>query len=133
MFDCIEWTGCRDSFGYGMRRVNGKVRRLHLIAFEEANGPIPEGMVVRHKCNNPACYNPEHLELGTRADNNHDRDVRGRTAKGVRHGSSKLTPEIIQEAKLLYAGGGWTHRSLGKKYGVGHRTIARAIGGKTWT
>ena len=133
MFDCIEWTGCRDSFGYGMRKVNGKVRRLHLIAFEEANGPIPDGMVVRHKCDNPACYNPEHLELGTRAENNHDRDVRGRTAKGVRHGSSKLTPEIIQEAKMLYAGGGWTHRSLGKKYGVSHRTLARAIGGETWT
>lgn len=133
MFDCIEWTGCRDSFGYGMRKVNGKVRRLHLIAFEEENGPIPEGMVVRHKCDNPACYNPEHLELWTRTENNHDRDVRGRTAKGVRHGSSKLTPEIVQEAKALYAVGGWTHRSLGKKYGVGHRTIARAIGGKTWT
>lgn len=77
MFDCIEWTGCRDSFGYGMRKVNGKVRRLHLIAFEEANGPIPEGMVVRPRC--------------------------------------------------FYAEGGWTHRSLGKKYGVGHRTLARAI------
>lgn len=133
MFECIEWTGCRDRFGYGMRKVNGKVRRLHLIAFEEANGPIPEGMVVRHKCDNPSCYNPAHLELGTRADNNRDRDVRGRTAKGVRHGSSRLTPEIIQEANVLYAGGGRTHRSLGEKYGVGHRTIARAIGGETWT
>lgn len=71
MLDCIEWTGCRDSFGYGMRKVNGKVRRLHLLAFEEA--------------------------------------------------------------KDLYSGGDWTHRSLGQKYGVGHRTIARAIGGETWT
>lgn len=132
MFDCIEWTGCRDSFGYGMRRVNGKVRRLHLIAYEETYGTIPKGMVVRHKCDNPSCYNPEHLEIGTRADNNRDRDVRGRTAKGVRNGSAKLTPEIVQEAKALYASGEWTHRSLGKKYGVDHRTIARAIGGATW-
>lgn len=88
MFDCIEWAVCRDRFGYGMRKVYGKVRRLHLIAFEEANGPIPEGRVVRHKWDNPSCYNPAHLELGTRAENNRDRDVRGRTAKGVRHGSS---------------------------------------------
>ena len=132
MIDCIEWTGCRDKFGYGMRRVNGKVRRLHLIAYEEANGPIPNGLVVRHKCDNPSCYNPDHLELGTRADNVKDRDVRGRTAKGVKVGCAKLTPEIVAEAKRLYASGGLTHRSLGEKYGVGHRTIARAIGGATW-
>lgn len=132
MIDCIEWTGCRDEFGYGMRRVNGKVRRLHLIAYEEAKGPIPKGLVVRHKCDNPSCYNPDHLELGTRADNVKDRDVRGRTAKGVKVGCAKLTPEIVSEAKRLYASGGWTHRSLGEKYGVGHRTIARAIGGSTW-
>lgn len=132
MIDCLEWKGCKDGFGYGMRRVNGKVRRLHLISYEETYGPIPQGMVALHKCDNPSCYNPEHLELGTRADNNRDRDLRGRTARGEKVGCSKLDRLKVQEAKELYAGGGWTHRSLAAKYGVDHRTMGRALRSETW-
>lgn len=67
--ECINWTGCTNSQGYGQRKVSGKVQYTHRLAYIEAYGDIPEGLVVRHKCDNRLCMNPEHLEVGTQSDN----------------------------------------------------------------
>jgi hypothetical protein len=79
---CIEWLGPFSPSGYGhvgKRQGDRKITfRTHRLAYELAYGPIPEGLVVRHKCDNPPCINPAHLELGTSAQNNRDRDTRGR-------------------------------------------------------
>lgn len=75
---CIEWEGARDAYGYGMRRWAGKVVRTHRLAFALEHGYWPE--VVMHKCDNPPCYNPDHLAVGTRDSNNADRDAKGRHA-----------------------------------------------------
>lgn len=75
---CWEWTGTRVEFGYGQIIRDGRRLRAHRVAYEIAYGPIPDGLVVRHKCDNPPCVRPDHLELGTRADNNQDRENRGR-------------------------------------------------------
>lgn len=88
MSDCIEWTGARHPNQYGVRKVKGRNQLVHRLAWEEANGPIPAGMVIMHTCDNPPCYNLDHLRLGSQADNLKDRDRKGHGVvpyKGVTH------------------------------------------------
>ena len=75
---CIEWTGYTIRCGYGRTPANGKQTLTHRLAWELANGPIPDGLFVLHSCDNPPCCNIEHLWLGTKGDNNADRDAKGR-------------------------------------------------------
>ena len=76
--DCVLWTGHRDPGGYGRMTLPGTTRGAHRVAWEVAHGPIPEGMLVLHTCDNPRCCNPEHLKLGTHADNMRHKAERGR-------------------------------------------------------
>jgi hypothetical protein len=97
---CHLWTGHRDADGYGLTSAEGKRRVAHRVAWEVANGPIPEGMIVMHTCDNPACCNPEHLQLGTHAENTRDRIKKGR-GPGARARDLELNPQWA--AKPLWA------------------------------
>ena len=81
---CIEWTGATNKKGYGsIGDGNGKTMLTHRLAWELANGPIPEGMKVLHHCDNPPCCNVEKcLFLGTDADNSDDKWSKGRGNNG---------------------------------------------------
>lgn len=79
MTPCVEWTGAKAN-GYGQRWVNGKAQYVHRLAWEEAHGPIPEGMRVLHRCDNPPCYRLDHLFLGTSKVNTEDMIAKGRQA-----------------------------------------------------
>jgi hypothetical protein len=77
--DCWRWTGhIGRNNRYGMLRVNGRSVKAHRFSWELHFGPVPSGLVVRHRCDNPVCVRPEHLQLGTQADNVHDAIERGR-------------------------------------------------------
>ena len=78
--DCWEFQGCRTDFGHGQISADRKNIRLraHRVAWEIWKGPIPEGLCVLHKCDNPPCCNPEHLFLGTKKDNTRDMISKGR-------------------------------------------------------
>lgn len=75
---CVEWTGGRDQLGYGRISIRGTTVRAHRLSWELKNGPIPAGMIVCHKCDNPPCINPDHLFIGTHRDNAADRFAKGR-------------------------------------------------------
>lgn len=75
---CWEFFGKRHPDGYGEHRENGKIRKNHRTMWEHYHGPIPSGKIIRHKCDNPPCMNPDHLEIGTKHDNTMDSVIRGR-------------------------------------------------------
>lgn len=92
--DCMEWTRCCNSDGYPRMAWKGSPNgKVHRIVYSLLHGDI-DGLVVRHKCDNPKCINPDHLEIGTQSDNTKDRCVRGRTYNHV-------SEQEIAEVKAL--------------------------------
>lgn len=67
---CWLWIGSRNGKGYGQYRLNGKIRRAHRVSYESHRGPIPNGLVLDHRCCNTSCVNPLHLEVATVGENN---------------------------------------------------------------
>lgn len=93
--ECWEWEASRSKAGYGqlqVRSISPRPLLAHRVSWILANGEIPNGLFVLHKCDNPACVRPSHLFLGTQRDNNTDRQRKGRTASGDCNGS-RTQPE----------------------------------------
>jgi len=112
---CWEWNGSLDTLGYGRIYANSKRVQAHRFSFELHRDPIPEGLIVCHRCDNRKCVNPKHLFLGTNADNVADRDAKGRQARGERVTESKLTAD---EVRAIRSASGISQRALAKQYGV---------------
>lgn len=135
--DCLNWTGPKSDKGYGRMSIKKDIVLAHRFAYCIANGVLLsdiQGQVVRHKCDNPSCINPTHLEIGTMQDNVRDRVKRCRSAEGEENGKAKLTVEQVEEIISSYIprhpvfGG----TALGKKFGVCQTTISKIVLGKKW-
>jgi hypothetical protein len=135
---CLVWTGDKDSNGYGRLRYAGKKGYpSHRLAYELANGPIPGGLVVRHQCDNRACINLNHLELGTQQQNVQDMFERKRAnrATGEHHGRSKLTQQQVDSIRQRYMP---RHRvngaaAMAREVGIGISAMYDILAGRHWS
>lgn len=128
---CWEWQGYRGPSGYGVVRLpgRGKVVRAHRAAWVQANGPIPDGLVVCHRCDNRACCNPEHLFVDTQEANMADMVTKGRV-RGERHGQARLTDAQVADIRRRYVPGQTAEHpgssaALGAEHGVSAAHIIR--------
>lgn len=133
--ECWIWTGARASKGYGHTYRNGKHIYAHRAAYESVHGEgSAHGLLVRHKCDNPPCCNPNHLEVGTAVDNTRDMYERGRNndVRGEAAGRSIITENQARQIRLL-ASRGVGRRELSNKFGIAYNSITAVITGKSWS
>lgn len=125
--ECWIWTGAQSAEGYGSFRVPGrkKIERAHRFALELKTGSrVPDRAVVCHLCDNPPCVNPDHLFVGTHADNSRDRDRKGR----ARNPRQKLTEATVREIRAS----GLSRTAVAARFGISHKHAARVLGGTVW-
>lgn len=126
--DCVEFDGCRLPTGHGQKRFAGRNWLTHRLSWFWFTGEDPGKLCVCHKCDNPPCYNPEHLFLGTKKQNSEDMVAKGRSAKGDRSGMSKLSHEQvvwIRQNKETH-----TQASMAKACGVSQSAISLILNGR---
>ena len=129
---CWEWQAFLDSDGYGTLRVGYKMMKAHRVSYALTFGPFDSALLVCHDCDNPSCVNPDHLFLGTNADNSADMTSKGRQAKGEANGRSKLTEADIP-AIMAQRATGATMRAIARDFGVSHFVISNITRGKSWS
>jgi hypothetical protein len=112
--------------------VEGKRVYSHRATYILTHGEIPDGLLVRHLCNNPACCNPAHLALGTDWDNMHDKMRAGNQPRGEGIGISVLTELQVLEIYARCETGSETWVQIAADYGVYPSTIASIFHGRTW-
>jgi hypothetical protein len=133
---CWIWKASRDKYGYGQFTFRGECESAHRVAWILCNGPIPEGLGVLHKCDNPPCVNPDHLWVGTQRDNNRDMYLKGRNKStpqiGSTNGSAKLTESDIPKIRG-YVLAGLSQRKIAKLFNIDRGVVSRIVRGKSWT
>lgn len=153
--ECVRWTASFMNSGYGQFNFRGSMRLAHRVSYILTYGEIPNGLIVRHFCDNRWCVNPQHLVIGTQKDNVDDALRRGRFARGERsrlrkypetnpmylypdkacrgekNGNAKLTLDEATEIRRLLSQGR-TRSELGRMFSVDRKTIRLIAEGKTW-
>ena len=133
---CILWTGCI-SKGYGQIGRGGKTFKAHRYSYEANVGPITNGLHVMHSCDVKNCVNPQHLSLGTHADNMADMKRKGRGLgkssgkKGTQNLSSKLTDADVLFMRSAYLGG-VLQQQIADAYQINQGTVSAIVNGKRW-
>lgn len=141
---CLVWTGTKSRAGYGQVRCDGRTEYLHRLSWKIAYGDIPRGMEVCHDCpggDNPACWEPKHLFLGTHLENMSDARAKGRLAgfraspeqlpRGEHHYLARLTDERVREIRWLRSSGA-SLDAIARRMGVHVRTVHDVVQGVTW-
>lgn len=142
---CWLWTGCTVRGGYGQFSTNKHLISAHRYSYALHSGPIPDQLNVCHRCDNPACVRPDHLFLGTQAENIADKVAKSRQAKGSTHGTkvkpervargtrqgtSKLTDDQVRAIRALRPH--LTVRALALQFGVSSSTIQDIVTWQIW-
>lgn len=127
---CWPWKAGTKENGYGYYRLDGRRVYAHRVALLLVDVDV-YGKVVRHLCNNPPCCNPNHLAVGTHAENSADMVSMGRSLRGERCPRAKLTAAQVAEIRALRAGGKRL-REIAVRFGVTSTTVSHIARGKTW-
>jgi hypothetical protein len=144
--ECWEWSGyCIkpkvSRLSYGVYRCLGKQQKAHRLAYKLTYGNIPADMCVCHKCDNPKCCNPSHLFLGTIADNNRDRDNKGRGVvicgkrEGVKYvkGSKSPKAKITESQAVSIYSDLRSQRAIAREYGISQKAVSFIKRGESWS
>jgi hypothetical protein len=123
---CLLWLASVDGNGYGRFGLNGRSCRANRVAWAIANGPIPHGFVIMHRCDNPACVEATHLTAGTYQQNAWDMYAKGRDKK------RKLTVDAVRRARELRARGQLVVRAFSREHGVDPAAVRHALNGATF-
>lgn len=134
---CWPWVGSKCSGGYGFIGMSNRGSTFHMAAHRLVVtlvfGSIPNGLIIRHKCDNPICCNPFHLEPGTMSDNARDMISRGRSNRaGDCNGRSRLSSHQIPEIRMLL-NNGERKASIARRFNVSWSTIDWIARGKNWS
>jgi hypothetical protein len=145
--ECWVWTASKMPDGYGQIGVEGhRPKRAHRVSWELHFGPIPPGMLVLHRCDNPPCVRPDHLFLGTSRDNTLDmvgkrrhgsQRYPERLPSGVNHwrhrpDRQRLTDDQVKSIRTRYAAGGVSLVALAREYHVSEASIRMIVKRKSY-
>lgn len=128
---CWAFKGAHSADGYGSFWDGTRAVRAHRYAWELANGPIPAGLLIRHSCDNPSCVRPDHLSLGTDADNKADSMARGRHHHGERHANARLTNDLVLLIAARVAAGE-VQAAVARDLGVSAHAVRSVVSLRTW-
>lgn len=133
--ECWPWCGSLNRWGYGACQYGGKNVNASRAAYIVANGEVPEGLVICHRCDNPACCNPAHLFAATQAANLADCRAKGRAIYkyGAAHhrACAKITTDDVLAMRRRYAAGE-TQTGIGRSMGLHPATVSRIVRGQLW-
>ena len=144
---CWEWTASRFKTGYGQYMLDDKPQRAHRVAWTLSVGPIPEGLLVLHKCDNRGCVRVDadpalsHLFLGDHQANAADMVSKGRESRlgcgasqprGEAASNVILTEAHVREIRAAYVPWKTTQRELARRYGVSQSAISGVLNGYSW-
>lgn len=129
--ECWEWQAGHTGKGYGAFWLEGKTCVAHRLAYVLTHGPVPCGLVVRHRCDNPPCVNPGHLLVGTHGDNAQDRKLRNRAPVGSAHHMTPLSATDVRAIRTDHVMGA-VPADLAARYGISSTAIIAILKGRSW-
>lgn len=134
---CWLWVASTMSVGYGQFYNGTRIVGAHRFAWEEVNGPIPDGLWVLHRCDVPLCVRPDHLFLGTASDNTADMVAKGRgRAKGSQGEANprcRMTADDVLALREAYAAGEGSYRTLAARFGISRPHVSEIVTRRQWT
>ena len=131
---CWLWHANKLPKGYGLFKLHGTMARAHRVAYELYKGPFEKTLHVLHTCDNPSCVNPDHLWLGTNADNVKDKKMKGRAQgfQGAENPRALLTKDQVIEMRALWATKQISQGRLAKQFGIKLGTVSGIVNGTAW-